>query len=99
MFGFLKKKTQLRKYYRADGSVERESYWLNGRLHRTDGPAVICYRPDGSVRLEEYWLDDQQHRTDGPAIIWYRPDGSVESEDEMVRRAKSFTKKGMQPND
>ena len=76
----MKKKPQLRKYYRPDGSVRLEEYWLDDQLHRTDGPAIICYRPDGSVRLEEYWLDDQLHRTDGPAIIWYNPAGSVERE-------------------
>ena len=36
---------------------------LNGKLHRTDGPAVEY--ADGS----KYWyLNDKLHRTDGPAI-------------------------------
>ena len=40
-------------------------YWLlNGKLHRTDGPAYEW--ADGS----NYWfLNGQRHRTDGPAII------------------------------
>jgi hypothetical protein len=36
---------------------------LNGRYHRTDGPAVVW--ADGD---KEWWLNGQLHRTDGPAI-------------------------------
>ena len=39
-------------------------YYLNGKLHRKDGPTVI--RKDGSI---EYYLNDLRHREDGPAII------------------------------
>jgi hypothetical protein len=39
-------------------------YWyLNGKLHREDGPAVETY--DGS---RYWWLNGKQHREDGPAI-------------------------------
>jgi hypothetical protein len=39
-------------------------YWyLNGELHRVDGPAIECV--DGV----KYWfLNDKRHRVDGPAI-------------------------------
>jgi hypothetical protein len=44
-------------------------WWLNGKLHREDGPAVIY--PDGS----QYWyLSGDLHREDGPAVIY--PDGT-----------------------
>ena len=45
----------------ADGS----KFWcLDGKLHRTDGPAVE--RADGS----KFWyLNGELHRTDGPAVI------------------------------
>jgi len=41
-------------------------YWLlNGKRHRTDGPAIE--RSDGS----KYWyLNGKRHRTDGPACEW-----------------------------
>jgi hypothetical protein len=42
---------------------------LNGKLHRTDGPAIV--RRDGST---EYWVDGKAHREGGPAVI--RADGS-----------------------
>lgn len=49
-----------------------ESYviWkINGKMHRTDGPALI--REDGT---RVWYIDGKLHRTDGPAVIW--ADGS-----------------------
>ncbi len=53
-----------------DGTKE---WFLNGELHRTDGPAIE--RADGS---KEWCLNGELHRTDGPAIegadgskVWY----------------------------
>lgn len=43
-----------------DGSIE---WWLNDKLHREDGPAVIW--PNGRT---EWWLHGKVHRKDGPAI-------------------------------
>ena len=37
---------------------------VDGRLHRTDGPAVI--HPNGD---QEWWVNGQRHRTAGPAYI------------------------------
>ena len=56
---------------RDDGSIHREVYWLNGRVHREDGPAAIWYHTDGSVNIEAYYLNHQIHREDGPALIDY----------------------------
>lgn len=45
----------------ADGS---QFWYLNGKKHRTDGPASIY--ADGT----QYWyLNGERHRTDGPAVI------------------------------
>ena len=41
-------------------------YWyLNGKLHRTDGPAIELV--NGS---KIWYLNGERHRTDGPAIEW-----------------------------
>jgi hypothetical protein len=40
-----------------------KEWWLNGKRHRTDGPAVEL--ADGG---KEWWLNGQPHRADGPAI-------------------------------
>jgi hypothetical protein len=53
-----------------------QRWYLNGQLHREDGPAVIL--SDGT----QYWCcNGQLHREDGPAVIysdgtqlWYRND-------------------------
>ena len=38
-------------------------WYLNGRLHREDGPAIE--RPNGS---KGWWLNGKYHREDGPAV-------------------------------
>jgi hypothetical protein len=42
----------------------RQEWWLNGNLHREDGPAIIF--PDGT---QSWWLSGNLHREDGPAVI------------------------------
>jgi hypothetical protein len=46
-------------------------YYLNGKLHRVDGPAII--HPNG---FQYYYLNGKRHRVNGPAVIW--PDGTEE---------------------
>jgi len=50
-------------------AIGSERWYLNGRLHRTDGPAVV-HRGGHS----EWWVHGRRHRTDGPAISY--PDGA-----------------------
>jgi hypothetical protein len=40
-----------------------KSWYLDGKLHRTDGPAV-----EGSDGTKHWYLDNKRHRIDGPAI-------------------------------
>jgi hypothetical protein len=42
-----------------------QAWWLNGRLHREDGPAEIF--PNGT---QAWCIHGNKHRTDGPALIW-----------------------------
>jgi len=49
-----------------------DKVWLlNGKLHRTDGPAVE--KPNGQ---KEWFINGRRHRADGPAIE--HPNGGVE---------------------
>lgn len=51
-----------------DGSIR---WYREGRLHREDGPALVC--PNGT----EYWyLNGRKHRADGPAVVY--PSGQRE---------------------
>jgi antitoxin component YwqK of YwqJK toxin-antitoxin module len=55
----MNKKESICKVYK-NGNKE---WWLNGKLHREDGPAIE--RPNGS----KYWyLNGELHREDGPAV-------------------------------
>ena len=42
-----------------------KEWFLNGKLHREDGPAVEY--ADGH---KSWYLNDKRHREDGPAIEW-----------------------------
>jgi|ERR1700691_2908374 len=46
----------------SDGKI---IYYLNGKWHREDGPAIIWNNSD-----IEYYLNGKLHREDGPAVIW-----------------------------
>ena len=48
-----------------------KAWLLDGKYHRTDGPA--CEYPDGT---KAWLLDGKYHRTDGPACEY--PDGTKE---------------------
>jgi hypothetical protein len=60
-----------------------KQWWLNGKLHREDGPAVEY--ADGG---KEWYLKDKLHREDGPAVeypsgdkYWYLNDKSMTEEE------------------
>ena len=46
-----------------------KEWFLNGKLHREDGPA--CEYSDGS---KEWWLNGRRHREDGPACEYVSGD-------------------------
>jgi len=48
---------------------DRTEWYLDGKLHREDGPAIEDANGD-----REWWLSGERHRVDGPAIE--RADGS-----------------------
>ena len=56
-------------YYTGISSDGNKYWYLNGKLHRVDGPAVEC--SDGT----KYWyLNGKLHRVDGPAIEYSNGD-------------------------
>lgn len=57
-----------------------ESYLLNGRLYRTDGPAFRKWFSDGRIELEEFYLHDKLCREDGPAWQRWYSNGKKEGE-------------------
>jgi len=53
------------KGYEITETMHWRAWYLNGKLHREDGPAVEW--ADGH---REWWLNGELHREDGSAIEW-----------------------------
>ena len=60
-----------------------KSWYLNGELHREDGPAI-----EGANGDKYWWLNGKRHREDGPAAeeahgykSWYLNDKKVTQEE------------------
>jgi hypothetical protein len=47
---------------------DRTEWFLNGKLHRDNGPAI-----EWNNGSKEWWLNNELHREDGPAVEY--PDG------------------------
>jgi len=100
------KETELGKFYykdkkmtilhREDGPAAEYSYgvqeyWLNGKLHRENGPARKLLNSE----YKEYWLNGERHNKNGPAIefgggfikVWYL-NGEEYSEEEFNEKMK-----------
>lgn len=57
-----------------DGEIRLQEWWLNGKVSREDGPAIIRYFEDKSIRTEEWFFKGNHHRIGGPADTqFYRP--------------------------
>jgi len=72
-----------------------ESWYVNGKRHRDNGPAVSIVYEDG-VLCQEWYINNLLHRLDGPAIIdeygpaWYVNDNKIEcsSQEEFKKLLK-----------
>jgi hypothetical protein len=52
--------------YQSGIDADGNKYWyLNGKRHRTDGPAVV-----GAHGAKCWYLNGKRHRTDGPAVVY-----------------------------
>ena len=70
-----------RVFYKRDywhnGNPEERSYYLNGQLHREDGPAFECFYKNDKLRERGYYLNGQAHCQDGPAIEYFDANGNL----------------------
>jgi hypothetical protein len=67
-------------------------WYLDGQLHRTDGPAI-----EWASGAREWYLNGKLHREDGPALeqlngtrLWYL-NGRQVTEEEVIKPAKELT--------
>jgi hypothetical protein len=63
-------------------------WYLNGELHRVDGPAIEF--ADGT---KHWYLNDKRHRVDGPAIeyadgskLWYLNGKQILEKDFVIKK-------------
>jgi antitoxin component YwqK of YwqJK toxin-antitoxin module len=49
----------IRKYF-GNGIIWNEDYYINGSLHKEDGPAHRCYFPNGNLCCERYYLNGER---------------------------------------
>ena len=79
------------KYYRKNvendvyeegdhGQLKRERFYVDGVLHREDGPALLQYRKNGRIKEESWLFEEEYHREDGPALIFYHKNGQIKQE-------------------
>lgn len=45
------------KFWNSNGNLMKETYQINGKFHRTNGPAVIFYLPNGQIENEFYFVN------------------------------------------
>jgi antitoxin component YwqK of YwqJK toxin-antitoxin module len=69
--GKVMSKPEVRREYYVNGNVMYESHYLDGKMHREDGPAYIFYYPNGNVYSDYHYIKGKLHREDGPAIVEY----------------------------
>jgi hypothetical protein len=53
------------KEYKVKVYSDKTEWYINGQLHREDGPAV-----EWSGGYKAWYINGQYHREDGPAIEW-----------------------------
>jgi len=57
------------KPFRGSDPFGNTCWYLNGKLHREDGPAV-----EHCEGTKSWWINGERHREDGPAIEWANGD-------------------------
>jgi antitoxin component YwqK of YwqJK toxin-antitoxin module len=66
------KEPEVQRGYWDNGQIRSESWYLNGKYYREDGPAYQYWNSNGQIKFESWYLNDKLHREDGPSFQeWY----------------------------
>lgn len=96
---FYFKDRKMKIFHRNDGpAVEYadggKTWYVDGKLHRLDGPAVEGTLVEGADGYEAWYVDNKRHRLDGPAVegangykAWY-----VDGKELSKKAFKALTK-------
>jgi len=55
--------------------IEVETWWINGKRYRSDGPAVISYFENGFINEKRWYTDEKIN-----IIITYFENGTIKEE-------------------
>jgi hypothetical protein len=84
--------------YVNEKDLTRECYYLDGKLHRLNGPAIESYNVAGGRAWVRWWyFHGEFHRTDGPAyedargfLGWYLHDQQMTKEEWECAKIKDL---------
>ena len=60
-----------------NNSCKTITYFLNGKLHRENGPAYESYYETGNILNRSWYINGERHRENGPAYESYSEDGNI----------------------
>ena len=66
--------------WHANGNPKYSVWKVDGKFHRTDGPAMRHWDNGGSLQFESWYTEGKRHRTDGPAMRYWDNGGSLQFE-------------------
>jgi len=61
----------------SNGQRQTCTFRVNGKPHRTDGPASEKCDSKGRPFERQFWVNGMLHRTDGPAWEWWSQNGRL----------------------
>jgi len=72
MYEEFNKYPEIREDFYENGQKKSEIWYLNGELHREDGPAYQFWYKNGQKQYESWYLNNKRHREGGLAYQrWY----------------------------
>lgn len=63
--------------YHNNGKVALILYYLNGKIHRENGPAGIGYYESGKIKSLGYFIEGELYRENGPAWTKWDENGEI----------------------
>ena len=68
----------IKEYLYDTGQLWCKEYWINGKLHNPNGPAIELYYDNGQLNNKSYYLNGKRHNPNGPAYEHYFNNGELE---------------------
>jgi antitoxin component YwqK of YwqJK toxin-antitoxin module len=63
--------------YYENGQIKSQRWFLNGKQHNENGPAIIWYYENGKIEYQYWYINGNRHNENGPAYISYYENGQI----------------------